>query len=144
MVYDKVDPDDIQPYATAVQGRGEDIYVINTVISTAWTGIDLETYRCDRHYIEGYNFYCLKTGIAIGGGSRDGIVTDAQSNPWHNNPGKSAPHPRMGRQLGRKAVYIFEEKCNRDFRWATPKTHCFTARLFSELCTEYMPTAMLI
>lgn len=84
-MYDKVDPDDIQPYATAVQGRGEDIYVINTVISTAWTGIDLETYRCDRHYIEGYNFYCLKTGIAIGGGSRDGIVTDAQSNPWHNN-----------------------------------------------------------
>ena len=106
VVYDKVDPDDIQPYATAVQGRGEDIYVINTVISTAWTGIDLETYRCDRHYIEDYNFYCLKTGIAIGGGSRNGIVTDAQSNPCTITENPHRTHEWDGRWGGKLFTYF--------------------------------------
>lgn len=81
IVYDRTDPAAIRPRATTIQGRGTDIYVINVVVSTGWFAVDLCTCRCDRHYLEGVNFYALKTGIAVGGGSVDGIVRECHSNP---------------------------------------------------------------
>lgn len=81
VVYDREDPDNITPRATAIQCRGKDIYVINVIVSTAWVGLDLNSYRCDNHYIEGYNFYCLKTGMAVGKGCKNGVLHGCHANP---------------------------------------------------------------
>ncbi len=81
VVYDRVDPDSFGERAVTIQGNGSDIYVINVVVSTSWTALDLETFRCDNHYIEGFNFYSLKYGIKVGSGSRNGVLRDCHSNP---------------------------------------------------------------
>ena len=81
VVYDRENPENITPRATTIQCRGKDIYIINVIVSTGWVGLDLNTHRCDNHYIEGYNFYCLKTGIAVGGGSENGVLHGCHANP---------------------------------------------------------------
>ena len=84
--YDKVRQQSIL-YAATLRGQGSNIYVKNIAIAAATVAVDFETNRCDNHYIEGVNFCAFKTGIAVGGGSKNGLVIDCHSNTaeiWDN------------------------------------------------------------
>jgi len=85
--YDKVRQETIQPYATTIIGTGSDIYIIGVTVVGAWYVADFNSYRCDNHYIDSLNFAAFKMGIAVGGGSENGVVLNGHSNPgevWDN------------------------------------------------------------
>ncbi len=86
--YAKTKPDGT-PYAYTIRGNGENIYVVNCTVDSAWQVADFMTNRCDNHYIEAVNFGTLKTGIAVGGGSVGGVVRDCQSNPTANRDSRN-------------------------------------------------------
>jgi hypothetical protein len=70
----------IVPYSPLVQGRGADVYVINTTALNPWHFVDLMTHRCDRHYVEFAAGAPLRFGITLGGGSEDGFVRNVMFN----------------------------------------------------------------
>lgn len=74
---------DVKPYPFFIQGRGSDIYVINVNCANPYQFLDFMTHRCDHHYLDYPSGAPLKTGIAIGGGSRDGTVKNMQLNPHY-------------------------------------------------------------
>lgn len=78
--YDQQTTDKIVPYAYTIRGNGSNVYVVNVTLSYTYQGIDFKTNRCDNHYIESIGLGALKTGIAVGGGSKGGIVRDVQAN----------------------------------------------------------------
>lgn len=86
--YDKVRQETICEYSTTILGKGSDIFVIGVTVTSCWTALDLATYRCDRHYIDGFNYVTFNMGIAVGGGSEDGVIINAHANPAHvwDNP----------------------------------------------------------
>ena len=86
--YSETRPNGI-PYAYTIRGTGDNIYIVNCTVDSAWQVADFMTYRCDNHYIEAVNFGTLKTGIVIGGGSVDGVVRDCQSNPASNRDSRN-------------------------------------------------------
>lgn len=67
-------------YPYAMQGRGEDIYVINVAIRNGWNGLDLMTYKCDNHYVDYLCGVCLKNTLKVGGGSENGVIRNFQFN----------------------------------------------------------------
>jgi len=83
VVYDKVAfENELKPaYATTIQAKGKNTYVINTTVVGGYYIADFNTYKCDNHYIESLNFYTFKTGIAMGGGSKNGVLLNGHSNP---------------------------------------------------------------
>lgn len=86
--YDKVRQETIGEYATSVLGKGSDIFVIGVTVTSCWTALDFASYRCDRHYVDGFNYVTFNMGIAVGGGSEDGVIINAHANPGHvwDNP----------------------------------------------------------
>lgn len=86
--YDKVRQESIGEYATSILGKGSDIFVIGVTVTSCWTALDLASYRCDRHYIDSLNYVTFNMGIAVGGGSEDGVIINAHANPGHvwDNP----------------------------------------------------------
>lgn len=86
--YSETRPDGT-PYAYTIRGNGENIYMINCTVDSAWQVADFMTNRCDNHYIEAISFGTLKTGIAVGGGSVNGVVRDCQSNPSSNRDSRN-------------------------------------------------------
>lgn len=86
--YDKVRQETIGEYATSVMGKGSDIFVIAVTVTSCWTALDFKTHRCDRHYIDGFNYVTFNMGLVVGGGSRDGVIINAHANPGHvwDNP----------------------------------------------------------
>jgi hypothetical protein len=83
----------IVPYPFLVQGRGEDIYVINLTAVNAYQMLDFMTHRCDRHLIDYPAGVALRTGIAIGGGSVAGELrnTQLQTHYWNRSPYPDSP-----------------------------------------------------
>ena len=67
-------------YPYAIQGRGENVYIINVSFRNAWNGIDLMTYRCDNHYVDYAAGLCLENFIQVGGGAKGGVIRDVQIN----------------------------------------------------------------
>ncbi len=78
--------DDLEEYPYALQGRGENVYMINIALRNAYNGIDLMTYRCDNHYVRYMAGFCFNNAIKIGGGSKNGVVSNYQMNSsaWLN------------------------------------------------------------
>ena len=60
----------------AVKGNGDNIYIKNISIIGAWNGVDLKTHRCNNHYVQHVWGAVLEKGIAVGGGSTNGIVRE--------------------------------------------------------------------
>jgi|GEM_PF-911078 len=89
---------DIVPYPFLVQGRGADIYVINTSAVNSYQMLDFMTYRCDRHLIDYPAGVALRTGVAIGGGSVDGELRNAQlqTHYWNRSPYPDSPGVMRG------------------------------------------------
>jgi len=83
--------DDVQEYPFLIQGKGNDIYIINVNSANPYRFIDLMTHRCDNHFIEYPSGAPLMVGVAIGGSSLNGVVQNMQFNPhyWARAPRKN-------------------------------------------------------
>ena len=80
--------DDVKEYPFLVQGRGSDICVINVNASNPYRFMDFMTHRCDNHFIDYPSGAPFMVGVAVGGGSKDGVVQNMQFNPhyWSRAP----------------------------------------------------------
>lgn len=76
----------LKTYPYAVQGRGENVYIVNFAIRNGYDGVDLMSYRCDNHYVKYLAGYCFHSVMKIGGGSVGGKVINYQMNcsSWWN------------------------------------------------------------
>jgi hypothetical protein len=96
-----------------VQGRGENIYVVNINAMNPFKLLDFKTYRCDRHHIEYPSGCPLRVGVAVGGGSIGGIVLNAMfnSNNWAWSPFTDSPGlGTKGAQKGVNLGWIYQYK----------------------------------
>lgn len=86
--YYKENVNNITPFPWTIQGKGRDVYVINTTLPNSYKGIDFGTYDTTGHYIDYAAGSPLKAGIYVGGGAKDGIVRNVQFNPhyWGRAP----------------------------------------------------------
>lgn len=67
-------------YPYAVQGAGSDIYIVNVSSRNGYNGIDLMSNRCDNHYVEYFAGVCINNAIRVGGGSKNGLINNYQTN----------------------------------------------------------------
>ncbi|MDR1610744.1 MAG: discoidin domain-containing protein [Candidatus Symbiothrix sp.] len=67
-------------YPYCIQVAGDDVYIVNAGIRATYSGIDLFTYRCDNHYVDYFAGHVFKNGIRVGGGSKNGIISNTQFN----------------------------------------------------------------
>lgn len=110
---------DVKEYPFLIQGRGSDIYIINVNASIPFKFIDFMTHRCDRHFIDYASGGPLMTGIAVGGGSENGIVQNVQFNPHYcsRTPRRHPLYekaPKGGTKSGTGAVLWEYQKENLD------------------------------
>lgn len=80
IMYDKMIPTDIAPYAYTVRGNGSNIYLVNVELVNSYQGVDLLTHRCDNHYLFAVTGSFMKAGISVGAGSKNGIIRDCMFN----------------------------------------------------------------
>ncbi|MCU0772851.1 MAG: hypothetical protein MUE94_13935, partial [Verrucomicrobia bacterium] len=69
------------PYPFLIRGLGADVYVINSCSTITYQLMDLKTFRCDRHYVDGIYAAPFKTGFDVGGGSADGQIRSCHIMP---------------------------------------------------------------
>ncbi|MEN8724409.1 MAG: glycosyl hydrolase family 28-related protein [Lentimonas sp.] len=81
--YPDQDMDNLQQTPFLIQGQGSDIYIINVNVANAYKILDLMSYRCDSHFVDYLSGAPIKTGIAVGGGSRNGVIRNVQFNPHY-------------------------------------------------------------
>jgi hypothetical protein len=74
---------DVKEYPFLIQGRGEDIYVINVNGANPYRFLDLMTHPCHRHYVDYLSGAPLGIGVAVGGSSSNGEVRNVQFNPHY-------------------------------------------------------------
>jgi uncharacterized protein YjdB len=89
------------PYPYTLQGAGEGVYIVNVALYGAYQGVDLFTYKCDRHYIDYLTGIALRKVIVVGGNAEYGKISNVQMNPItyvHGNTEKYGfwPHNSMG------------------------------------------------
>lgn len=78
----------ITAYPAFLQGRGADIYVINTSAANPYQLADFASFKCDNHYLEFVSGAPQHIGIRVGGGSKNGEIRNAMFNPhywWRMN-----------------------------------------------------------
>jgi hypothetical protein len=69
------------PYPFMIRGLGANIYIINISATIPYQLLDLQTARCDNHFVDYIFATALKTGIQAGGGSVGGQIHNCQFNP---------------------------------------------------------------
>ena len=79
----------VVPYPFTVAGNGSDIYIRNISMNSCYNGIDLATYRSDRHLVQSFSGVILNKGIVVGADSQNGIIRDVLVNPvyWGGSGG---------------------------------------------------------
>ncbi len=104
---------DVKEYPFLIQGRGKDICIFNVNASNPFKFIDFMSHTCDRHFIDYASGGPLMVGIALGAGSRDGVVQNLQFNPhyWARVPrGKRNPlyanKPEGGLNSGKQTSWM--------------------------------------
>ncbi|MEK8130018.1 glycosyl hydrolase family 28-related protein [Paenibacillus filicis] len=81
--YDQQVYNQIKPYAWTIQGKGHNVYLINTTLVNSYQGVDFGTYDTSGHYIDYVAGSPLKEGIYLGGGAQGGIMRNVQFNPHY-------------------------------------------------------------
>ncbi|MCD7971651.1 MAG: discoidin domain-containing protein [Candidatus Azobacteroides sp.] len=94
---------DIYKYPYTIRGNA-DVYIVNIGFRACYHGIDLFTNKCDNHFVDYPAGHVFKTGIRVGGGSKDGRIYNAQFNQiaygsggetkfgaWPNSPDNTQP-----------------------------------------------------
>jgi hypothetical protein len=69
------------PYPFLIRGLGANVYIINVSATIPYQFIDLDTFRCDNHYVDYVWSTALKTGVKVGGGCVGGQLQNCQFNP---------------------------------------------------------------
>lgn len=69
---------DYYPYA--IQGQGSGVYVINVGVRACYAALDLFTYSCDNFYVDFLTGHMFKQGVRVGGGSKNGILSNLMCN----------------------------------------------------------------
>ena len=62
----------VLPFPFAIRGTGAHVWVENVTLANGYNLIDFGTFRCDDHYVSGFEGTALNTGIFVGGGSEGG------------------------------------------------------------------------
>jgi hypothetical protein len=70
---------DVYKYPFCIRGN-RDVYIVNVALRAVYHGVDLFTNKCDNHYVDYLAGHVFKTGIRVGGGSKDGHIYNAQFN----------------------------------------------------------------
>ncbi len=77
-------------YPWTIQGRGDDIGILNVSMINAYQAVDVGTYPCGRHFINGLYAYPFKTGIYINATFDVGRLNNVHLWPFfdldHNSP----------------------------------------------------------
>lgn len=100
----------IVPYSAMVQGRGDDISIVNITAMNPWYMLDFMSFKCDRHYIDYPAGSPLKIGIAAGGGSLAGDIRNTQFNPHYWNRAPFADDSGGPEALASNAVWQFAKE----------------------------------
>ena len=77
-VYCTVMPDPLE-FPFSIQGRGENIYIVNVAMRASNQGVDLASYACDNFYIDFLTGYFFRKGVDIKN-SKDGVLANMQCN----------------------------------------------------------------
>jgi len=85
-VYCTVMPNPID-YPFSIQGRGENIYIVNVAMRVSNRGVDLASYNCDNFYIDYLTGYFFREGVNIKN-SKDGVLANMQCNTIVFNNGE--------------------------------------------------------
>jgi hypothetical protein len=86
-VYCTVLPESVLKFPYTVQVQGSDVYIVNVGFRTAYRGVDLFTYKCDRFYLDFLAGHVFNAGAKVGNGSADGVIANMQFNTIAYNSG---------------------------------------------------------
>lgn len=84
-----------------IQGRGENVYIVNVTIPVGDKGIDLASNNTSGHYVDYFAGVLARAGIWVGGGAEGGFIRNIQFNPHYGTrlPSEGQGYPRVA--LGR-------------------------------------------
>ena len=84
-----------------IQGRGENVYIVNVTVPVGDKGIDLASYNTSGHYVDYFAGVLARAGIWVGGGAEGGFIRNIQFNPHYGTrlPREGQGYPRVA--LGR-------------------------------------------
>jgi hypothetical protein len=84
-----------------IQGRGENVYIVNVTVPAGDKGIDLASYNTSGHYVDYFAGVLARAGIWVGGGAAGGFIRNIQFNPHYGTrlPRGGQGYPRVA--LGR-------------------------------------------
>ncbi|MFC5648227.1 glycosyl hydrolase family 28-related protein [Paenibacillus solisilvae] len=91
--YDQQSWTNVKPYAWTIQGKGHDVYAINTTLINPYQGIDFGSHDTSGHYISYVAGSPLKEGIFLGGGANGGMMRNVQFNPHYYGRNNYPNHP---------------------------------------------------
>jgi hypothetical protein len=84
-----------------IQGKGENVYIVNVTVPVGDKGIDLASYNTSGHYVDYFAGVLARAGIWVGGGAEGGFIRNIQFNPHYGTrlPREGQGYPRVA--LGR-------------------------------------------
>ena len=120
-----IDPATLPKYPYCIQATGADVYMVNVGVRATYHGIDLFTYKCDRHYVDYFAGHVFKNAIRAGGGSSNGIISNVQFNSivmsngyenpkfgaWPNSENTEAAKNGVYNQNWRELEFMILEDC---------------------------------
>jgi hypothetical protein len=134
------DPATLPQYPYCIQATGSDVYIVNVSVRATCNGLDLFSYKCDNHYVDYFAGHVFKNAIRIGGGSRNGIISNVQFNSivmasgheypkfggWPNSENDQASKDAVYNQNWSELEFMILEDCTdqilyNDFHYASHK-----------------------
>jgi len=112
-------------YPYCIQATGEDVYIVNIGVRATYNGIDLFTYPCDNHYVDYFAGHVFKNAIRVGGGSKNGLISNFQFNSlvfangyenpkfggWPNSINDAAAREAVYNQNWAELEFLIVENC---------------------------------
>jgi hypothetical protein len=86
-----------------IQGQGTDVYIVNVNIPYGDKGLDLATYKTDRHYVDYLSGQLARVGVLAGGGAEGGFIRNIQFNPHYGSR-----FPNGGQGYHRNDLYEYQ------------------------------------
>ncbi|MDR1864648.1 MAG: discoidin domain-containing protein [Bacteroidales bacterium] len=141
-----INPATLPQYPYCIQAMGADVYVVNVGVRATCYGIDLFSYPCDRHYVDYFAGHVFKNAIRVGGGSKDGVISNVQFNSivmacgyedpkfgaWPNSENETAAKEGVYNQNWLELEFLIMEDCEdeilyNDFHYDSHKGMTFRA-----------------
>ncbi|MDR0872705.1 MAG: family 43 glycosylhydrolase [Prevotellaceae bacterium] len=132
-VYCTVMPNPIE-FPFTIQGRGNDIYIVNVGMRASNRGVDLASYRCDNFYIDFLTGYFFREGVNIKN-SDNGVLANMQCNTIVYNSGdegKFGEYPNSARN-----------PCRNDANFADKDPYLYNSKNMTFLTLENVSDILL-